>query len=137
MNATLTDLDSNMLSFLLLNLSGIRDTGEEKLIFSTADFNLIETDNKLDYISYQIRRNSSLEFYLDIIRNLRYQNTINEPTLGPRMVYFQVASVNDGIANLFSNEANSTIILININDNPPVFSQINYTGNKSSRSFAF
>ena len=69
-----------------------------------------------------------LTVYEDLLRSVQFINTEPEPMPGPRNILFQIFTSGTNGEFALSNVAESTITVLALNDQPPVFSQAVYFG---------
>ncbi|KAI6650765.1 protocadherin Fat 4-like [Oopsacas minuta] len=127
-NATLIDLDSIYLSSVLLEISGVSDGEFETLLFSHSELITVTMGRNLSSVSYQLIGNTTLINYLNFLKEIKYENTQNEPTPGTRILSIQAFNKELDMPKMSSNKAYTNIEVINLNDNPPIFSQDKYIG---------
>ena len=77
-------------------------------------------------INYQLVGYATLYSYLKFIKSITYHNFLDEPTIGTRIVSVQAINTEEGMPEMYSNIAYTVIDLINVNDNPPIFSLNKY-----------
>ena len=122
----LQDSDSGSLAFLAVTLSNALDGEAAESISSS--------DQSLEYVISRIQVQSDVTFnftfspelstldnFRQLISSLTYRNTLTEPSAGVRNITFIVS---DGIDRSPSQQSSVNVILLN--DNPPVFQQTIY-----------
>ena len=117
MDMTVNDVDNDNLSQAIITISNYLDNGQE--ILSVDEFVLSQyLFTSFDYSNgvLQITGSLSPEEYTDIIRNVTYQNTADEPDYTTRLITFVV---NDGLDD--SLVYNTTVAMIPVNDPPRLF----------------
>ena len=79
-------------------------------------------------INYQLVGYDTLNNYLNLLKSITYHNYLDEPTIGTRVVSLQAINNEEGMPDMYSNNAFTTIDIINVNDNSPIFSLDKYIG---------
>ena len=122
----LQDSDSNSLAYLTVTLSNALD-GEAAEFISSSDQSLeysisrIQLQSDITFNFTFSPELSTLENYRQLIASLTYRNTLTEPSAGIRNISFVIS---DGID--MSPPQQSSVNVILLNDNPPVFQQTVY-----------
>ena len=125
-NIVLQDNDNTSLALLLVVLQNIQDGESELLGFSGAQSLLAVRENRFEdqevrYMFSFSQRESSIENFRQLISSLTYQHLSPEPTSGVRDVSI---FINDGLES--STPQRSTVRIVLLNDNAPVFQQFIY-----------
>ena len=120
LSAQITDVDSQLLSYLTLQLDGILDGELEGLSFENSTALRIDTSSDIQSRTYNITygdQQGFLGMYTELLRSIRYNNLALEPNATTnRTILF---TVSDG--QLTSSAAVTTITIQLIDDNQPVF----------------
>ena len=127
----LTDSDNDTLVSLSVLLTNVFDDNSEILGFSdpSSDGSLsvqsapgMEVNSRT--VTFQFSAvSSTIDNFLDLITSLTYRSTSLEPTAGTRII---AISISDGLSD--STVQQSTITLLLLNDNAPVFQRFAYQG---------
>ena len=120
LSAQITDVDSQFLSYLTLQLNGILDGELEGLSFENSTALRIDIFSDIQFRTYNITygdRQGSLGMYTELLRSIRYNNLALEPNATTNRTI--LLTVSDG--QLTSPTAVSTITIQLIDDNQPMF----------------
>jgi len=125
LSAQVTDVDSPVLSYLIVELMGIVDEGMEFLIFnSSVELEINVTSHTQSY-TYNITfagQQGSLTMYTELLKSSRYNNSALEPNATTNRTI--VFTVSDG--QLVSTPAVTTITIQLLDDNQPQFFNSEY-----------
>ena len=110
-----------------MNLSGVRDGLFEVILLPQSDID-VSTSQTNASIFYQLVGIATLDYYLDLLREAKYENSLNEPTPGIRILSIQAFNNESDMPPMSSNTAYTNIELVNLNDNSPLFSLNKYIG---------
>ena len=112
-----------------VNLTGVIDQDYEAILFPISELITVkQVNNSISSISYQLTGYDTLNNYLELLKSAAYLNNLDEPTVGKRIVSVQAVNIEEGMPEMYSNNAHTIIDLINVNDNPPIFSIDEYIG---------
>ena len=112
-----------------VNLTGVIDQDSEAILFPISELITVkQVNNSISSISYQLTGYDTLNNYLELLKSAAYLNNLDEPTVGKRIVSVQAVNIEEGMPEMYSNNAHTIIDLINVNDNPPIFSIDEYIG---------
>ena len=122
----LQDSDSSSLTYLTVTLSNALD-GEAAESISSSDqsleYTVLRTQVQSD-VTFNFTfgpMSSTLENFRRLISSLTYRNTLTEPSAGVRNISF---TISDGIDRSLPQQSSVDVVLLN--DNPPVFQQTIY-----------
>lgn len=114
---TVTDVDSQLLQFTTVRLSGVLDPSSE-VLFTTTSVGSITSMFDVAMLTLTLTGPATAADFQQVLRSLFYQNNAPEPNIGERTLTF-IAS--DGEAQ--SMPATSTVTVVGFND-PPLLSLV-------------
>ena len=125
-NVSIIDMDSTNATLLTAILMDVMDETSEGLFASLSyNLNVIITDDG-DSSSLTLSGLAGIATYTDVVRSLRYYNNRSEPTPGLRRVEFQITTLGEDGEESISYRSYTSIDIIPVNDNSPVFDQSSY-----------
>ena len=126
-NVSIIDMDSTNATLLTAILTDLMDEASEGL-FALLSYNLnvVVTDDG-DSFSLSLSGLADVATYIDVVRSLRYYNNHSEPTPGLRTIELRITTLGEEGEESISYPSYTSIDIIPVNDNSPVFDQSFYS----------
>ena len=124
----ITDVDSIIVTQLVISLTGIRDGSDETVSEGETSGITIAQSQNSTHMYRSITGSRDIATYIMLLRAISYHNAHSEPTPGRRTAALRVFTLNEDGLEVASEYSYSFIDIIPTNDHQPNFTQAIYTG---------